>query len=547
LIPSAPNFDFTFNTIYMRHFTIIGLLISLFSTIIPYVHGQVAGNDINVAPAAGKFFKFSRVSVAYDGTIYVGRVFTETSGGLYNHWEVVKSTDKGVTFEPFAGGSAATDYQYSAFDIVAAGNNSTDFRLFVARPILDASASQVQLLFSKFKDDGSPTSIDLPGSTYAGSRGYSSVSLATDSRDKNGSANPYSISLVAAKGNNPNDSIVAWVDNVGGTNLQRRGIHGTLNFIRTVSASLGSLNSSLSSYGRLGMAWDEFSGSATVWGTIYAKYVYADNGAIVTNGGPHQIGSSPTGYRNPSIALSQNTASGTGPGSDDIRTVVLYEYDYTSISEGTNIYARVSDAIINAAPTFIDNPTIADGVGEQINPHVSYDATNDNFLITYYDDETKTLAYKQKNLSSASGTNPTTVSLNYRQAQHSMNLPMPRVDMGTIANKAVFVWNDGDSTKFDAEQSYVSIQESTVNLTGLILFPNPAQDITTLKFTSESNDQIQLRVMDMTGKMISSQQIYTTYGENMVQIDVSNLASGRYMLHFHGANTNATMAFIVSH
>jgi hypothetical protein len=534
------------NKINMRHFKIIGLLISLFSTIIPYVHGQVAGNDIDVAPSANKFFKFSRVSVAYDGTIYVGRVFSATAGGLYNNWEVVKSTDKGVTFGPFASGSATTGYQYTAFDLVAAGNNSTDFRLFVARPILNTSMGLTQFIFSKFKDDGSPTTIELSGSSYTGSRGYSSVSLATDSRDKNGFANPYSISVVAAKGYNPNDSIVAWVDNLGGTNLQRRGIYGTTNFIRTVSASLGSVNASLSSYGRLGMAWDEFSGSSTPWGAIYTKYVYGDNGSTASNGGPHQIGSSAAGYRNPSIALSQNTTGGTGPGNDDIRTVILYEYDYTSIGEGTNIYARASDVILTGIPTFAANPNIADGVGEQINPHVSYDAMNDNFLITYYDEETKTLVYKQKSLAGTVSANPTTISLNYRQAQHSMNLPMPRVDMGTMANKAVFVWNDGDSTKFDAEQSYVSIQESSINLTDLTLFPNPAQDITTLKFISENDDLVQLRVMDLMGKTISNQQTTTTYGENMVNIDVSTLAPGRYTLYIHGKSTNGTVAFIVS-
>ncbi|MBL7720125.1 MAG: hypothetical protein JNL72_14910, partial [Flavipsychrobacter sp.] len=224
----------------MKHGKFTLIIILLCGILFSAGKASAWGTDILVNPTSGYKYRDTRIAVAYDGTVYVGRLVSSEGNSLFQEWQVLKSVDNGATFTNFDGGSLSGSSKYLAFDMIVAGENATDFRVFVARSYIDTSTSYNEILLSKTTEGGSSSGISLSEASYTGNnRGFLDLSMATDSRDKNSSASPYSFSLSAVKAN-PSDSIIVWTDNVGSTNLKRRGIYGTVKYIKSVSAAIGS-------------------------------------------------------------------------------------------------------------------------------------------------------------------------------------------------------------------------------------------------------------------------------------------------------------------
>lgn len=81
-----------------------------------------------------------------------------------------------------------------------------------------------------------------------------------------------------------------------------------------------------------------------------------------------------------------------------------------------------------------------------------------------------------------------------------------------------------------------------------MLFPNPANLNTTLSYTIENSSNVNIRIMDMTGKVISTlvngQQ---SAGVFMQEIQTANLANGVYFYTITVGERTETRKFIVQH
>lgn len=65
----------------------------------------------------------------------------------------------------------------------------------------------------------------------------------------------------------------------------------------------------------------------------------------------------------------------------------------------------------------------------------------------------------------------------------------------------------------------------------LTVIKNPVSDALDLKYNSESNQEIQLQLVDNTGKLVLSRQLNVLKGENRIKVEeVGRLASGLYIL-----------------
>ena len=163
------------------------------------------GTDVNVNSVPGRFYKNVKVSVSFDGTIFVGRLYAASAAGPYQNWEVLKSTDNGVTFSAFIGGTLGSTNRYTSFDIIAAGQNATDFRLYVARPYIDTVSNIATLRVYKYNIIGASTSLSFDNenyTSYTSERGFDYLSWATDSRMPALNSSPYNITLVVSKASN---------------------------------------------------------------------------------------------------------------------------------------------------------------------------------------------------------------------------------------------------------------------------------------------------------------------------------------------------------
>jgi len=71
----------------------------------------------------------------------------------------------------------------------------------------------------------------------------------------------------------------------------------------------------------------------------------------------------------------------------------------------------------------------------------------------------------------------------------------------------------------------ISLNANTFNI-----YPNPASNEATIAFLSDKVDGYAIRMMDVTGKMVFSENITSTIGDNQYMMNLTSIAKGVYML-----------------
>jgi len=79
----------------------------------------------------------------------------------------------------------------------------------------------------------------------------------------------------------------------------------------------------------------------------------------------------------------------------------------------------------------------------------------------------------------------------------------------------------------------------------LSLYPNPTDGNTFLSFYSEKSEFAQLRLMDMTGKLVSQESVNINSGENQLNLDFSKITEGVYIMFFESASKQRGVTKIV--
>jgi len=64
----------------------------------------------------------------------------------------------------------------------------------------------------------------------------------------------------------------------------------------------------------------------------------------------------------------------------------------------------------------------------------------------------------------------------------------------------------------------------------LQVFPNPSSSYVNVQYVAAASGELTMRLLDITGKLISEDRMTVKQGINTRQIDVSNLAAATYML-----------------
>ncbi|MCB9260790.1 MAG: T9SS type A sorting domain-containing protein [Flavobacteriales bacterium] len=84
-------------------------------------------------------------------------------------------------------------------------------------------------------------------------------------------------------------------------------------------------------------------------------------------------------------------------------------------------------------------------------------------------------------------------------------------------------------------------REATLSL---LAYPNPATDAVTVKMALRSNDALTIEVMSMTGQIMMSKKMNATGTQAVIDLDVSSLRSGNYIISVKGSNHTAATKFI---
>lgn len=101
----------------------------------------------------------------------------------------------------------------------------------------------------------------------------------------------------------------------------------------------------------------------------------------------------------------------------------------------------------------------------------------------------------------------------------------------TLNLAATVAQNNDDSCKSlkvsvpDIERQYIS------------LYPNPAHDAVILKFFSNSTENVQIKITDITGKVVLAENTSVTSGENNKVLSLSGITLGMYFVNISSADT----------
>jgi hypothetical protein len=83
---------------------------------------------------------------------------------------------------------------------------------------------------------------------------------------------------------------------------------------------------------------------------------------------------------------------------------------------------------------------------------------------------------------------------------------------------------------------------SSINLVNDIrLYPNPTSDIFNVEFSAASDSEMEMTVYNLNGAIVKTKKVQLSEGNNVINEDISSLASGVYFVRFNNSTTNETI------
>lgn len=152
------------------------------------------------------------------------------------------------------------------------------------------------------------------------------------------------------------------------------------------------------------------------------------------------------------------------------------------------------------------------------------DITKDDFYMNYSNDLDGTLD---------------AIGYDWKQYTGTWDIATDRVYFVKNINDDVFKINfidfEGSSTGItilDREllTNTTSINHTIEGVEEFNVFPNPVQDITNISFSSDKDDELNIRIFDISGKLLLDNQSNIQRGENQIQLDLNSYAQGQYIL-----------------
>jgi chitodextrinase len=103
--------------------------------------------------------------------------------------------------------------------------------------------------------------------------------------------------------------------------------------------------------------------------------------------------------------------------------------------------------------------------------------------------------------------------------------------------------NNGDPAKLGVAAGSVATKEPFV-FDGLKLFPNPAQTDVSIAFSSQQASEYELRISDLTGKVLSRNVQQANSGLNSARVNVANLLPGLYLAEIRSGDAIRSIKFV---
>ena len=90
---------------------------------------------------------------------------------------------------------------------------------------------------------------------------------------------------------------------------------------------------------------------------------------------------------------------------------------------------------------------------------------------------------------------------------------------------------------FGAPKDLTTIKDLNIKANDIILYPNPTKDDINIAFELSNNSNVNISLIDLTGKIVSNTSYNLSTGKQSIKIDVSHLAKSNYMVEVKAGNT----------
>jgi hypothetical protein len=500
------------------------------------------GNDIIINNYPAEDQRNVHISAAFNGWLYAVYTHNTTLGTA--GFTVFRSIDNGNTW------SMLQDYNYSgaytAMDILVAGNNLADLKLFVAG-VYNASVNDWRVFCDRVDPQTGTFEDEFLYETSANQ--IYDVALASDYAYPN-SSSPYSIGIVYTKFSNPLDSALILVSNDGGMTIGSRSL---------VTASSEYLHNIAISYGRgmswdLGryfVAWEENAYNGAPYGHILTGYTDPFPVSPVM----HKImldsldAASFNVCRLPSISTQCNNVDNIN---GNITEIVLYD-KYNSSGANYDIKGNYNLQALGSGIAGWQNMDVAATPKNEIESDITFDPVNNMFQVTYFNDNDLALPSLENGMNLPQPDNWTIMRANYNDS-YNLHDAVPKLKMDPLFNQVVNVWNaegtGGDGVSmFDAEYNTNTgisgnSQSDQAILSGA--FPNPAKTRSTIEFTLNRPAEVTVTMNSIFGQKLNvlTDASYDS-GKHNLDVDVSTLPTGTYVYHFTAGNYTASGRIVV--
>ena len=117
---------------------------------------------------------------------------------------------------------------------------------------------------------------------------------------------------------------------------------------------------------------------------------------------------------------------------------------------------------------------------------------------------------------------------------------------GEVEDYSVNITGNAQISQGDDQDGVTSLPLSADAIQDMVLYPNPAQDLVTLEFTSPKEGTVNLGVYNLVGQKMISQVQSVREGENMISINTSTLPKGVYLFELERSGVIEREKFLIS-
>ena len=501
------------------------LILFVFLQIITYA--QNFGTDRIASPDTHSVNK-AFISVAFNGWIYVAYNYNVVNSGFTGR-VIEVSKDNGMSWE------ILFDHQFNPQNVIeftsmiVAGTDTSNLRIFVTTrhhinqfwsgslTVLKGTTGETVTQFITLQD----------GNTF----GISDVAICSDYKHPYLNPNPYSVALAYSQYDpSGNDSILIIFSNDGGLNFTGPYFVATSPVIGNVDIAYGSYNSP--AVGRYSIVWEQNGNIVATQSEVGYPLNYYPNPPLLDTSYSNLSGR----LHNPVISI-QSTEYGNASG--DYTTVILAER-YDSVTSSNDIVGFFNNDTQNGGFGY---PAIVDSSADNtINPSISFDETNGNFLVTWYNQTRKELPclYHDMNFPGLW----ITLTSNYADTSSFLN-PLPLIRANEPMNDITVCWiqekdtvnpaNSRGILKYDATALplFVSSQKSNDKFK---IEPN----VTTGWFRVLINKELiqvnsKLEIYNSLSKLVYSEKILQSNSDFIKNYDL-NFSKGIYFITLSNKN-----------